>query len=309
MSFQNIVFLTEDLFSLSRILKAFGFVERGSKDDIPLLLYQQNNLFLTVRPPQNSDEELAVERHGTFIHEIWLSAKTEKRIQIDELGVILRCLPQLSIDTYFSRHFPDLSPDAPFVSGPLNHIDHIAINLEASTSAKVIEMLTNALNLTPLEPKYIRGNTTSFTCHSFQLSGENAFLVLNTSHDSGSQICTFIDRHKGPGVQHLAFHTEDLETNIPVFKNKDIPFVSIPKNYYDTLEKEGLKKGDRQALEKASLLLEKSHHHQGHLKQTFTKDLIGPIFFEFIHRRHINGFGEKNIKALFKAVESDAKNT
>ena len=41
------------------------------------------------------------------------------------------------------------------------------------------------------------------------------------------------------------------------------------------------------------------------LLQSFSKNLIGPIFFEFIERKRDEGFGEGNFKALFESMERD----
>jgi 4-hydroxyphenylpyruvate dioxygenase len=47
--------------------------------------------------------------------------------------------------------------------------------------------------------------------------------------------------------------------------------------------------------------------NEGYLLQIFTKNLIGPIFFELISRRNHTGFGEGNFQALFDAIERDQK--
>ncbi|MCX6119452.1 MAG: 4-hydroxyphenylpyruvate dioxygenase, partial [Proteobacteria bacterium] len=39
--------------------------------------------------------------------------------------------------------------------------------------------------------------------------------------------------------------------------------------------------------------------------QIFSKNVIGPVFFEFIQRRNHMGFGEGNFGALFRAIERD----
>jgi 4-hydroxyphenylpyruvate dioxygenase len=48
-------------------------------------------------------------------------------------------------------------------------------------------------------------------------------------------------------------------------------------------------------------------NENGYLLQIFTKNLIGPIFFEIIQRKNNHGFGEGNFKALFEAIERDQK--
>ena len=44
---------------------------------------------------------------------------------------------------------------------------------------------------------------------------------------------------------------------------------------------------------------------QGLLLQIFTKEEIGPVFFEIIQRKGNEGFGEGNFKALFESIELD----
>jgi 4-hydroxyphenylpyruvate dioxygenase len=39
--------------------------------------------------------------------------------------------------------------------------------------------------------------------------------------------------------------------------------------------------------------------------QIFTKNAIGPIFFEVIQRKGNEGFGEGNFQALFESIERD----
>ncbi|WP_309894110.1 hypothetical protein [Archangium sp.] len=44
---------------------------------------------------------------------------------------------------------------------------------------------------------------------------------------------------------------------------------------------------------------------EGYLLQIFTKNLLGPIFFELIQRRNHHSFGEGNFGALFRSIERD----
>lgn len=301
MSIQNIVFLAKNFSELSGLLTTFGFEECFHKTDASIRLYRQQKLSITVKIAETLSEQDLVACHGTFIQEAWLHSKTSKHLNIDDLGVILRCVTSEEMNT-LDECFS--SPKIRRAPSLLSHLDHIAINIEASSLETISKKLMNKFDFTPLNPQHIQGSKTSFTCSAFQFKNEDVFIVLNTSHDPKSQIQTFIDRHKGPGVQHLAFHTKTLERCIPIFKKQGIPFIDVPEAYYDELEKTGVSKMDCYDLQEASLLLEESPLYDGHLKQTFTKDLVGPIFFEFISRDNLNGFGEKNITALFKAVES-----
>jgi 4-hydroxyphenylpyruvate dioxygenase len=44
---------------------------------------------------------------------------------------------------------------------------------------------------------------------------------------------------------------------------------------------------------------------EGVLLQIFTRNVIGPIFFEIIQRKGNEGFGEGNFRALFESIERD----
>ena len=60
---------------------------------------------------------------------------------------------------------------------------------------------------------------------------------------------------------------------------------------------------DHAAIEHAQILVDGDP--EGYLLQIFTKNLIGPIFFELIQRRNHLSFGEGNFGALFRSIERD----
>ncbi len=59
-------------------------------------------------------------------------------------------------------------------------------------------------------------------------------------------------------------------------------------------------------LERRGILIDGSAK-SGILLQIFTKNAIGPIFFEIIQRKGNEGFGEGNFQALFESIELDQK--
>ncbi|MNT08210.1 4-hydroxyphenylpyruvate dioxygenase [compost metagenome] len=60
-----------------------------------------------------------------------------------------------------------------------------------------------------------------------------------------------------------------------------------------------------EVLEKNAILVDGDEH--GYLLQIFTKNNIGPIFYEVIQRKGHDGFGDGNFQALFDAIERDQK--
>jgi len=59
-----------------------------------------------------------------------------------------------------------------------------------------------------------------------------------------------------------------------------------------------------EALRRRRILIDGSAA-EGVLLQIFTKNVIGPIFFEIIQRKGNEGFGEGNFRALFESIELD----
>tara|TARA_A100000171_G_C2136441_1_gene150645 strand:+ start:948 stop:1874 length:927 start_codon:yes stop_codon:yes gene_type:complete len=308
MVFVHLIFLTQNLESLSSLLGILGFRSYSAKKREGSLLFQQNHISIEGRLPSSSHEKESLnKKQGTTIAEFWISTPQEKSLVFDKLGTTIQCLPPNKISEYFESRFyinQDRTDQSHHNFQPiLSHIDHVALNIKEEHFSVTSESLRKKLGFVPLAPQKISGHTTSFTCSAFQLPGASFFLVLNTSCDPGSQINDFLNRHNGPGVQHIAFHSENLEASIPYLKQNSIPFIDIPEDYYNTLYKKELTSQEINSLKKAHLLYEPSLNHEGFLKQTFTKNLFGPLFFEIIHRHNLSGFGENNITNLFKALE------
>jgi 4-hydroxyphenylpyruvate dioxygenase len=118
-----------------------------------------------------------------------------------------------------------------------------------------------------------------------------------------SQIDTYIDSHHGPGVQHLAFRSNDIVKSASVLA-ATIEFLPTPDSYYDSLENRvGDLAGEIASLRRYGILADRDA--TGLLLQVFTRP-IGTrptLFLEVIERRGAKGFGSGNIKALFEAVE------
>ena len=77
--------------------------------------------------------------------------------------------------------------------------------------------------------------------------------------------------------------------------------------YYDLVDERVPGHGEPlQELRKRRILLDGAPaDDQGILLQIFTRNAIGPIFFEIIQRKGNDGFGEGNFKALFESLELD----
>ena len=180
------------------------------------------------------------------------------------------------------------------------YIDHLAFNVSPDMLDKCARWVTQHLEFKALPAYEIHGAKTGFKCSAFISTDEEISLVVNVSDMPDSQINTFMARHKGAGIQHLAFATQAICRTVKELRAAHLPFVSVPKAYYDELNVDIHTRND---IESLGILLDKAPQGSGFLKQIFTQEILGPLFFELIQRQNRQGFGEGNITALFKAVE------
>lgn len=125
-----------------------------------------------------------------------------------------------------------------------------------------------------------------------------------------SQVHEYLDYYGGPGIQHIAFHTDDIVRTIAAMEARGVEFLQTPCSYYETLQ-ERLQQSkvvvneDLADLRKHRILLD--FDDNGYLLQIFSKPLQDrpTVFIEIIQRRNHNGFGAGNFKALFEAVEME----
>ena len=50
-----------------------------------------------------------------------------------------------------------------------------------------------------------------------------------------SQIDEYLDFYRGPGVQHIALQTHDIEQTVTALRDNGVEFLNVPPSYYDLL--------------------------------------------------------------------------
>jgi len=129
-----------------------------------------------------------------------------------------------------------------------------------------------------------------------------------------SQILEYLEWHNmTPGVQHLAFRTDDELATVAELRRRGVDFLNMPETYYeqvwervDTMLKahgHEVVKEDHTRVKDLGVLVDADD--EGYLLQLFTKPLQDrPTFFiEIICRRGSQSFGKGNFKALFESLE------
>lgn len=209
------------------------------------------------------------------------------------------------------RILPGLVPADPsparFDSG-LTAIDHIAVCLEPGTLEPTVDFYREVLDFDMIFEERIVVGRQAMDSKVVQSRSEDVTLTLiepDTSRDQG-QIDAFLKNHGGPGVQHLAFNTDDVLSAVGRMAEHSVEFLHTPDAYYGKLPGRIEHTGHPvSALRELSVLVDEDH--DGQLFQIFTKSTHprGTIFMEVIERMGARSFGSGNIKALYEAVELD----
>jgi len=131
-------------------------------------------------------------------------------------------------------------------------------------------------------------------------------IPINEGKDNNNnQIDEYLDLYNGPGVQHLAFRTNDLVASCDSLCGSYIETLDIIPEYYDSIwTRVPWVKESRAKIQDHQILVD-SQAENTYLLQIFTKNLFGPIFIEMIQREGDQGFGEGNFQALFESIERD----
>lgn len=189
----------------------------------------------------------------------------------------------------------------------LQIIDHFTNNVPKGEMQKWCDFYTNVLNF--YEARYfdIKGKSTGLISKVMRSPCGLFSVPINEPSDDKSQIQEYLDEYKGSGIQHIAMITEHIIPVLEKLKSNGVGFLSSPPETYYKMLKERLPqvREDIDNLHKNGILVDGDAH--GYLLQIFSKNVIGPVFYEIIQRKGHDGFGEGNFQALFDAIETDQR--
>jgi 4-hydroxyphenylpyruvate dioxygenase len=121
-----------------------------------------------------------------------------------------------------------------------------------------------------------------------------------------SQIQEYLDYYRGPGVQHVALLTTDIEHTVSTLRANGVEFLRVPDSYYEALpQRVGEIDEAIDTIRALGILVDRDE--EGYLLQLYTRPLQyrPTLYFENIQRKGSRGFGKGNFKALFEAIERE----
>ncbi len=215
------------------------------------------------------------------------------------------------VDLYGDKSIYDVDfrpePGAgPGTAGLLN-IDHLTHNVMRGRMDVWADFFRKLFNFREVRYFDIEGRQTGLLSRAMTSPCGKIRIPINESQDDKSQIEEYLREYHGEGIQHIALATADICNTVDVLRRQGVAFQSTPDTYYEGVDQRV--QGHRESLaalrERAILIDGNPSKGEGVLLQIFTRNVIGPIFFEIIQRKGNEGFGEGNFRALFESIELD----
>jgi 4-hydroxyphenylpyruvate dioxygenase len=186
----------------------------------------------------------------------------------------------------------------------LTYIDHVTHNVYRGNMDKWAGFYEKLFNFKEIRYFDIEGKLTGLKSRAMTSPDGNIRIPINESSDDKSQIHEYLEEYKGEGIQHIALATDAIYDAVETLRAKGVEFQDTPDTYYERLDNRIKGHGeDVPRLKRDRILMDGEKANL--LLQIFTKNAIGPIFFEIIQRKGNQGFGEGNFKALFESIELD----
>ncbi len=194
---------------------------------------------------------------------------------------------------------PELVPDKGFLA-----LDHLTNNVEKGTMGQWATFYKQVFGFEEVRYFDIRGAKTGLTSFALRSPCGRFCIPINEADEKKSQINEYLEEYKGPGIQHLAFITEDILESLRKLEGSPIEMLDMDDEYYaDAFARVPHVTEDKQELRRRNVLVDGDD--EGYLLQIFTKNLVGPIFIELISRKNHASFGEGNFGALFRSIERE----
>ncbi len=185
------------------------------------------------------------------------------------------------------------------------NIDHLTNNVYKGTMQTWADFYKNVFGFTEVRYFDIKGQKTALLSYALQSPCGTFCIPINEGKDdNNNQIDEYLDMYDGPGVQHIAFRSDDLLTSLDSLDRDVVDTLDINDEYYqEVFDRVPGVTEDPARIQQHQVLVDGDE--SGYLLQIFTKNLFGPIFIELIQRKNNQGFGEGNFQALFDSIERD----
>jgi 4-hydroxyphenylpyruvate dioxygenase len=220
-------------------------------------------------------------------------------------GSLVYLVDRYGDHTIYDVDFVPVSPVANRQAAGLTVIDHLTHNVQRGHMDRWAGFYERLFNFRQIRYFDIEGKKTGLLSRAMTSACGKIRIPINESQDDKSQIEEYLREYRGEGIQHIALATDDIYATVDQLRHNGIEFQDTPDTYYEGVD--ARVQGHEESLAELArrrILIDGSRR-DGILLQIFTRNVIGPIFFEIIQRKGNEGFGEGNFRALFESIELD----
>jgi 4-hydroxyphenylpyruvate dioxygenase len=322
-------YATPDSDYMDKIFTDFGFSKLKKFKGKDIFYYNQNDIHFLLNNEQSGFSHEFAKAHGPAICSMgWRVADAEAAFNIAvERGAkpateaSNKSLPYPAIygigdsliyfidvfgdkGSIYDTDFENLSEPRYVEDKGFLAIDHLTNNVYQGTMETLANFYKDVFGFTEVRYFDIKGVQTALISYALQSPCGTFCIPINEGKGTNNnQIDEYLDEYNGPGVQHLAFITNDLVGSLDKLDASNIDTLNIVPSYYDEIfDRVPWVKEDKEKIKKHQILVD-SQKENSYLLQIFTRNLFGPIFIEMIQRVDDQGFGEGNFQALFESIE------
>ncbi|MBK26817.1 MAG: 4-hydroxyphenylpyruvate dioxygenase [Halobacteriovorax sp.] len=320
-----IEYCSKDPDMLYKLFKEFGFSRIANSENDELVFYKQNDINFLINNKKNGHSFTFATEHGPSVGSMGLRVEDAKKAQ--EVAIANGAkeakgeydLPAIYgigdsliyfVDRYEDENFykslglTDESKQELVKHKGFFRIDHLTNNVRKGEMEKWSNFYKDTFGFTEVRYFDIKGAKTGLVSYALQSPCQTFCIPINEGTEKHSQINEYLEEYNGPGIQHIAFLSEDIVESLKAMKDTSIETLDIDDEYYaEVFDRVPNVTEDHKELQELQILVDGDD--EGYLLQIFTRNIIGPIFIEIIQRKGHHSFGEGNFGALFRSIERD----
>ena len=312
---------------LATILNSLGFRKERKHKTKAVELFRQGSINILINTEKKGAAAQMFRENGPSVCDIALRVNdAEKTVQrAKQLGIseFFQKVPtnELSIPAISGvaksvLHFTDektnlhrlweieFSREAdPWTIPPsgLRRVDHISQTLKWEEMESWASFYTTTFEMertTIFDVSDPKGNIQSLSVTSAE--GE-VKLNLNGAPNKNTFADDFLNKHSKAGVQHIAFHTDNIFQTSSILEKANFARLTPKPNYYEWVKKKfNLSSEFTNKLKKNQIFYDRSTN--GEYFQLYSKPFFSNLFFEVVQRSpHYEGYGANNASFRLQA--------
>ncbi|MBW9089448.1 sugar phosphate isomerase/epimerase and 4-hydroxyphenylpyruvate domain-containing protein [Rhizobium wenxiniae] len=320
--------------NLAAILQTLGFRKTAVHRSKRVTIFEQGKIRLLLNTDEKGFANASFAVHGTsayavalivddagaaYARAIALGAEpfeqmvSHGEVQIPAIrgvggGLIYFLDEKSNLGRFAEIDFTPVSEDRDIAAAHLAHIDHVAQTVGYEEMLTWLLFYTSIFEAdkTPMvdiiDPSgVVRSQVVENTSGSLRVT-------LNGAENRRTLAGHFIAERFGSGIQHLAFHTEDIFATVAALRKNGFEPLPISPNYYGDIEARfGLDPVLTERLKADNILYDRDD--QGEYFQIYSTTFGEGFFFEIVQRSGYRGYGAANaifrIAALKKALRPE----